>query len=65
MAEILDMVVRVTFSALFELVGILDFPGRSRYRDYLDTVPAVGTPLSRSGWKASGKPERHVDAVVE
>ena len=60
MIEIVGGAARILVEVLFELVGLLDFPGRSRYRDYLDTVPTGEASLRKRAWKAAGRPERHV-----
>jgi hypothetical protein len=63
--EILGGVARILLEVIPELIGLLDFPGRSKYRDYLDSSPTGSTPLSKREWKSAGKPERHTVAVAK
>lgn len=55
---IVGLIARVLLEVGFELLWLFDFPGRSKYRDYLDTIPMGGKRLSKREWKAAGKPER-------
>ena len=65
MIEILGLVVRVAFGVLLEVAWSWAPSDRPRYRDYFKTIPAGGTPLSKRGWKAVGRPERPNSAEVK
>lgn len=60
--ETLGLAARIFFEVLPDLIGALDFPGRSKYCDYLDTVPTGAAPLPKREWRAAGRPERHTSA---
>ncbi|MGV0109018.1 hypothetical protein [Arthrobacter sp. CP30] len=57
-APIVGLIARILLEVGFELLWLFDFPGRSKYREYLGTVPPGGKRLSKREWKAAGKPER-------
>lgn len=59
---IVGLIARVLLEVGLDLLWLFDFPGRSKYRDYLDTIPPGGERLSKREWRVAGRPERHASA---